>query len=139
MALLCGCTQTGAVAPQEPEKNPEALLLQQARDMIQSMTKANPMLTIPMSEEEKDAFDTMKEGLFDHPSAELYLYPNYVPLLDSLQEHCDPNQRLFGRADLSARERCSPALARNQQYCRDRLCRSRRRFTIQWLSADEME
>lgn len=86
IALLCGCKQTGSVAPQEPEKNPEAWLLQQSRDMIQSMTKANPMLTIPMSEEEKDAFDTMKKGLFDHPSAELYLYPNYVPLLDSLQE-----------------------------------------------------
>lgn len=86
MALLCGCTQTGSVAPQKPEKNPEAWLLQQSRDMIQIMTKANPMLTTPMSEEENDAFDTMKEGLFDHPSAELYLYPNYVPLLDSLQE-----------------------------------------------------
>ena len=85
-ALLCGCTQTGSVAPQKPEKNPEAWLLQQSRDMIQTMTKANSLLAIPMSEEEKDAFDTMKEGLFDHPTAELYLYPNYVSLLDSLQE-----------------------------------------------------
>lgn len=86
MALLCGCTQTGSVAPQKPEKNPEAWLLQQSRDMIQNMTKANPMLTIPISDEEKDAFDTMKEGLFDHPTAELYLYPNYSPFLDSIRE-----------------------------------------------------
>ncbi len=86
MALLYGCTQTGAVAPQEPEKNPEAWLLQQARDLIETMTTQNAGYMMQMSDEERELFESMKEGLFDHPTAELYLYPNYSPLLDTIQE-----------------------------------------------------
>ena len=85
-ALLCGCTQTGAVAPQEPEKNPEAWLLQQARDLVETMTKQNLSYKMHLSDAEQEAFESMKDGLFDHPTAELYLYPNYTSILDSLRE-----------------------------------------------------
>ena len=86
MALLCGCTQTGAVAPQKPEKNPEAWLLQQAHDLIETMTTQNAGYMMQMSDEDREFFEAMKEGLFDHPTAELYLYPNYSPFLDSIRE-----------------------------------------------------
>ena len=86
IALLCGCKQTGSVAPQEPEKNPEAWLLQQARDLIETMTTQNVGYMMQMSDEDREFFEAMKEGLFDHPTAELYLYPNYSPFLDSIRE-----------------------------------------------------
>ena len=86
IALLCGCKQTGSVAPQEPEKNPEAWLLQQARDLIETMTTQNAGYMMRMSDEDREFFEAMKEGLFDHPTAELYLYPNYSPFLDSIRE-----------------------------------------------------
>lgn len=86
IALLCGCKQTGSVAPQEPEKNPEAWLLQQARDLIETMTTQNVGYMMQMSDENREFFEAMKEGLFDHPTAELYLYPNYSPFLDSIRE-----------------------------------------------------
>ena len=86
IALLCGCKQTGSVAPQEPEKNPEAWLLQQARDLIETMTTQNAGYMMQMSDEDREFFEAMKEGLFDHPTAELYLYPNYSPFLDSIRE-----------------------------------------------------
>lgn len=86
IALLFGCKQTGSVAPQEPEKNPEAWLLQQARDLIETMTTQNVGYMMQMSDEDREFFEAMKEGLFDHPTAELYLYPNYSPFLDSIRE-----------------------------------------------------
>ena len=86
MALLCGCTQTGAVAPQKPEKNPEAWLLQQAHDLIETMTTQNAGYMMQMSDEDREFFEALKEGLFDQPTAELYLYPNYSPFLDSIRE-----------------------------------------------------
>ena len=86
IALLCGCKQTGSVAPQEPEKNPEAWLLQQAHDLIETMTTQNVGYMMQMSDEDREFFEAMKEGLFDHPTAELYLYPNYSPFLDSIRE-----------------------------------------------------
>ncbi len=86
IALLCGCKQTGSVAPQEPEKNPEAWLLQQARDLIETMTTQNVGYMMQMSDEDREFFEAMKEGLFDHPTAELYLYPNHSPFLDSIRE-----------------------------------------------------
>lgn len=86
IALFCGCTQVGTVAPQEPEKNPEAWLLQQSRGLVEKMTTLNSGFLLQISEEEREAFESMKEGLFDHPTAELYLYHNYTPFLDSLRD-----------------------------------------------------
>jgi outer membrane biogenesis lipoprotein LolB len=65
MALLCGCTQTGAVAPQKPEKNPEAWLLQQARDLIETMTTQNAGYMMRMADEDREFFEARKECLFD--------------------------------------------------------------------------